>query len=163
MISRRGTTLLLIGIFLLTSGFAFSNYFLVLISSLLILSVVVGLPLFEFQSDVDKIVVERKLDKVKIFADDFVNVTITVKNKGHRSIDFLRINDGFPTTFECVVGILIARADIESTTTLVYLPLLIIPISSSEVLSLRSLADKHNILIFPDFTYFSRSQPNCFA
>ncbi|MHA1918034.1 MAG: DUF58 domain-containing protein [Candidatus Ranarchaeia archaeon] len=104
MISRRGTTLVLLGIFLLTSGFAFSNYFLVLISSLLILSVVVGLPLFEIQSDVDKIIVERKLDKVKIFADDFVNVTLTIKNKGHRSIDFLRINDGFPNTFECVVG-----------------------------------------------------------
>ncbi len=104
MITRRGTTVTLIGVFLLTSGFAFSNYFLVLLASLLILSVVVGLPAFEVLGNVESVTVERNLDKVKVFANDFVHVTLTVKNEGHRAIDFLRIDDGYPTTFECVVG-----------------------------------------------------------
>jgi uncharacterized protein (DUF58 family) len=74
------------------------------IGTTLILSAVVGLPVFEITSGAEKITVKRSIDKKKIFAKDFLHITLTVKNEGRTSIDFMKIDDAFPKTFKLVLG-----------------------------------------------------------
>ncbi|MCK5345739.1 MAG: DUF58 domain-containing protein, partial [Candidatus Heimdallarchaeota archaeon] len=104
MITSRGILIILLGTFLLASGFAYTNFYLLTIGSALILSTVIGLPFFEVSASGKTLSVIRTLDKKKVFAKDFLHVTITVKNESSKSLDYLHIDDGYPEAFELIVG-----------------------------------------------------------
>jgi uncharacterized protein (DUF58 family) len=104
MFTTRGQILVLLGVFLLTSGFAFINYYLVAIGVFLILASVINLPLFK-RLDIDKIVdIERSIDREKMFARDFLNVKVKVTNRSNQRIDYFEFSDDYPKTFNLVLG-----------------------------------------------------------
>ncbi|MHA1238898.1 MAG: DUF58 domain-containing protein [Candidatus Odinarchaeia archaeon] len=104
MFSKRGQLILLIGIFLLTGGFSATNYYLIAIGAMLIFSVTIGLPFFKLTTFIENLSVERKIDRVKVFAKDFLHVKIKVKNKSGRKIRLIEITDIFPETFNLMRG-----------------------------------------------------------
>lgn len=104
MFSRRGQLIVLSGVFFLTSGFAFINYYLVLLGIFLILVSIIGLPFFKISTFIENLEVERKVDRTKVFARDFFHVKISVRNKGNKKIDFLEVYDVFPETFVLAIG-----------------------------------------------------------
>ena len=90
MFSRRGQLIVLSGVFFLTSGFAFINYYLVLLGIFLIFASIIGLPFFKMSTFIENLEVERKIDRIKVFARDFFHVKVLVRNKGNRKIDWCR-------------------------------------------------------------------------
>ena len=59
VITRRSILITLLGIFLLSSGFSYNNFYLLLLGSTLILSIVIGLPLFEISASGRTVKIER--------------------------------------------------------------------------------------------------------
>ncbi|MFX1509111.1 MAG: DUF58 domain-containing protein [Promethearchaeota archaeon] len=104
MFSERGRTVLLIGIFILVSGFAFINYVLVLAGIFLIIGSVASSPYFQLTMPVETLEVTREIDKRKIFQDDFVHIKLTIKNTGSHRIDSVDIFDVYPEIFRLVLG-----------------------------------------------------------
>ena len=68
------------GVLLLTSGFSFNNFYLVLIGVYLCVGLVVTLPLFAMTANLSGIEVDRQIDKVKVFSGDFLRVRVTIRN-----------------------------------------------------------------------------------
>ncbi|MHA1683122.1 MAG: DUF58 domain-containing protein [Promethearchaeota archaeon] len=105
MLAGRGKVLVVIGIFLLTFGFSLVNYFLIVLGVFVILSSVVSLPIFDLNINIDNLKVSRHIDKMKIFQDDFIHVTVEIRNKGKKRFDFVEIKDIYPLEyFNCVIG-----------------------------------------------------------
>ncbi|MHA1792492.1 MAG: DUF58 domain-containing protein [Promethearchaeota archaeon] len=105
MLAGRGKLLVGTGIFLLTFGFSMTNYLFIVIGIFTIMSSLVSLPLFELNINVDNLKVKRYIDKKKIFQDDFIHVTVELKNIGKKRFDFVEIKDIFPEQyFDCVLG-----------------------------------------------------------
>jgi uncharacterized protein (DUF58 family) len=102
--SERGRAVLLIGIFILVSGFAFINYILVVLGIFLIIGSVASSPFFQITMPVETLEVIREIDKRKIFQDDFIHVKVTVKNSGSHRIDSVDIFDVYPEIFQVVLG-----------------------------------------------------------
>jgi uncharacterized protein (DUF58 family) len=92
------------GVFGLAFGFSSVNYYLVLLGIFLILASVISMPYFELAVNLDNIEITRTIDKEKVFAEDFVFVTVTVENKGNTRIDYLEVFDTYPEIFTLVLG-----------------------------------------------------------
>ncbi|MFW9985348.1 MAG: DUF58 domain-containing protein [Candidatus Odinarchaeota archaeon] len=104
MFSERGRAVLLIGIFILVAGFAFTNYILTLLGIFLIVGSVASSPYFQATMPVETLEVTREIDKRNIFQDDFIHVKLTVKNSGSHRIDSVDIFDVYPEIFRLVLG-----------------------------------------------------------
>ncbi len=104
MLTRRGGFVALAGSTLLASGFAFVNYYFILIGTFLIFALVFSLPLFALTAHVSGIEIDRILDKNKVFAGDFIHVKVIVKNKSHRMFDFIEIYDAYPEVWVLAIG-----------------------------------------------------------
>jgi uncharacterized protein (DUF58 family) len=102
--SERGRAIVLIGIFVLVAGFAFTNYVLTLIGIFLIIGSVASSPFFQLTMPVETLEVTREIDKRHIFQDDFIHVKLTVKNTGSHRIDSVDIFDVYPEIFRIVLG-----------------------------------------------------------
>lgn len=104
MFSERGRTVVLMGIFILVAGFAFTNYFLTILGIFLIIGTVATAPYFQFTIPVEALQVERSIDKKNFFQGDFIHIKVTVKNTGSNRIDSIFIYDVYPEIFKMVLG-----------------------------------------------------------
>ncbi|MFX0099148.1 MAG: DUF58 domain-containing protein [Candidatus Hodarchaeota archaeon] len=105
MLAGRGKLLVMTGIFVLTFGFVSWNYFLMILGVFTILSSVISLPIFDLNINVDNLKVKRRIDKTKVFQDDFIHIIVEIRNIGKKRFDFVEINDNYPVEFfDCVVG-----------------------------------------------------------
>ncbi|MHA1771235.1 MAG: DUF58 domain-containing protein [Candidatus Thorarchaeota archaeon] len=104
MITKRGFVVLFGGVLLLTSGFAYMNFYLTMIGVYLLVGLVVTLPLFALTANLSGIEVERQIDKGKVFSGDFLRVRVTIKNVSHRHFDFIEIWDQYPETWILAIG-----------------------------------------------------------
>ena len=104
MFSERGRAIVLIGIFVLVAGFAFTNYVLTLVGIFLIIGSVASSPFFQLTMPVETLEVTREIDKRNIFQDDFIHVKLTVKNTGSHRIDSVDIFDVYPEICRLVLG-----------------------------------------------------------
>ncbi len=104
MITERGFVVVFAGVLLLTSGFAFSNFYLTTLGVYLIVGLVVTLPLFATTANISGIEVDRKVDKVKVFSGDFLRVRVTIRNKSRRHFDFIEVWDRYPETWILAIG-----------------------------------------------------------
>lgn len=104
MFSERGRAVLLMGIFILVSGFAFTNYILTLVGIFLIVGSVASSPYFQLTMPVETLEVTRVIDKRNIFQDDFIHIKLIVKNTGSHRIDSVDIFDVYPEIFRLVLG-----------------------------------------------------------
>ncbi len=104
LITRRGFVVVFGGVLLLTSGFAFVNFYLTLIGVYLIVGLVITLPLFASTANLSGIVVERSIDKVKVFSGDFLRVRVTIRNESRRHFDFIEVHDLYPETWILAIG-----------------------------------------------------------
>lgn len=113
MLTKRGLSAILIGVFFLTAGFSLISYFLSVLGIFLLSSVTASFPLFKLSSTLSKIEVERKINRKKVFAYDYVYVKVIVVNKGRQTVDYLEIYDIYPEAFNLVLGTnhLITRLD----------------------------------------------------
>ncbi|TFG05963.1 MAG: DUF58 domain-containing protein [Promethearchaeota archaeon] len=125
MLTNRGRTLVLAGVFFLFWGSAFTNYFLAILGVAMLFMAVVGIPAFQGSVQMKDIEVNRVLDKDKSFVDDFIHIKIQVRNNGSRRIDFLEIVDIFPGdgSFKLILGDnrIGTRIDSRSTMTFSYI------------------------------------------
>ncbi|WEU39960.1 MAG: DUF58 domain-containing protein [Candidatus Odinarchaeum yellowstonii] len=103
MFTSRGQILVLSGVFLLTAGFSFINYYLLAVGVMLIFAAVVNLPFFKLKNYSENIRIQRFLSSEKIFALDFLHVTVKIENTGG-VIDYLEFVDELPKTFKIVLG-----------------------------------------------------------
>ncbi|NWF94962.1 MAG: DUF58 domain-containing protein [Candidatus Thorarchaeota archaeon] len=104
MITQRGFAMAFAGIFLLTSGFAYTNFYLTTLGVYLIVGLVVTLPLFALTANISGIEVQRRVDKTKVFSGDFLRVQVRVKNTSRRHFDFIEVWDQFPETWVLAIG-----------------------------------------------------------
>ncbi|MHA1835506.1 MAG: DUF58 domain-containing protein, partial [Candidatus Odinarchaeia archaeon] len=104
MFTTRGQVLVISGVFFLTSGFAFINYYLVTLGVFLILASILNLPLFKRINYKKNLKVERKIDRGKVFAKDFVYVSLSVENLSNLDISYIEIHDEIPKVFNITLG-----------------------------------------------------------
>ena len=104
MTTSHGFFALILGIFVLASGYSFSSLFLTLLGILILLSSIIDLPWLSYVADPKAIDVRREVDKKNIFAGDFLHIKVTVTNKSSHTIDNVEIYDGYPEIFKLVVG-----------------------------------------------------------
>lgn len=74
------------------------------LGTLMLLSVIIGLPTFRVRSNTSVIRISRKVDREKAFAGEFIHVTISVTNSGRSRLDSVEIYDAIPETFELSMG-----------------------------------------------------------
>ncbi len=103
MFTGRGQVLVLSGVFFLTAGFSFINYYLLAIGVMLIFAAVVNLPFFKLKKYRENIKVERSISSEKVFALDYLHVNVKIVNTGG-VIDYLEFLDEIPKTFKLVLG-----------------------------------------------------------
>lgn len=104
MITSRAIIILILGIFILASGYSLTNMFLIVLGVFFIFSTIISMPKIAYIADPTQIEVRRELDKKSIFAGDFLLVTVHVRNKSLHSFDSVEIYDGYPEIFKLVVG-----------------------------------------------------------
>ncbi|MHA2118621.1 MAG: hypothetical protein ACW98J_06850, partial [Candidatus Thorarchaeota archaeon] len=104
MITQRGFVVVFAGVLLLTSGFSFLNFYLVLLGVYLVIGLVVTLPLFALTANLAGIEVDRQIDKVKVFSGDFIRVRVTIRNASRRHFDFIEVHDQYPETWILAIG-----------------------------------------------------------
>jgi len=104
VITQRGFVVTFAGVLLLTSGFSFVNFYLVLLGVYLVIGLVVTLPLFALTANLAGIEVDRKIDKVKVFSGDFLRVRVTIRNISRRHFDFIEVHDQYPETWILAIG-----------------------------------------------------------
>ncbi len=104
MVTSRAILILILGIFVLASGYSLSNIFLVGLGVFFLFSSIISMPKIAYIADPTQIEVYRELDKKSIFAGDFLLVTVHIKNKSIHSFDSVEIYDGYPEIFKLVVG-----------------------------------------------------------
>ncbi|MHA2026457.1 MAG: DUF58 domain-containing protein [Candidatus Thorarchaeota archaeon] len=104
MITQRGFMVVFSGVLLLTSGFSFQNFYLVLLGVYLVIGLVVTLPLFALTANLAGIEVDRQIDKVKVFSGDFIRVRVTIRNTSRRHFDFIEVHDQYPETWILAIG-----------------------------------------------------------
>ncbi|NVM00804.1 MAG: DUF58 domain-containing protein [Candidatus Helarchaeota archaeon] len=104
MLTIRARILILAGLFFLFLGFSLMNYYLIFLGIFCVLSTVISIPIFEYSVDLKDIEFERNLDKEKVFANDFIHVTVKLRNIGNRSYEFIEVYDIFPENFILALG-----------------------------------------------------------
>lgn len=105
MLGGKGRSLVMMGVFLLTAGFSFENYYLIITAMFMIFATFVSLPGFDSSMNIEELRVKRIVENNKIFRDDFLHIKVVIENTGGTRFDFLDIFDEFPTdAFRIVVG-----------------------------------------------------------
>ena len=104
MLTSRAVLTLMIGIFILASGYSLANLFFVVLGIFFIMSSIISMPQIAYVADPTQIEVTREIDKKSIFAGDFLLVTVKVRNKSIHSFDYIEIFDGYPEIFKLAVG-----------------------------------------------------------
>nr|HDO81440.1 DUF58 domain-containing protein [Candidatus Bathyarchaeota archaeon] len=104
MLTARGGIAIVSGVFTFTFGFVTVNYFLVLVGVMVVIASVISMPYFALSANFEGVEVTRTLDKEKVFAEEFVHVTVKVVNKGRMRIDYLEVEDGYPEVFTLALG-----------------------------------------------------------
>ncbi|MCJ7818129.1 MAG: DUF58 domain-containing protein, partial [Candidatus Thorarchaeota archaeon] len=104
MITQRGFVVIFAGVLLLTSGFSFVNFYLVLLGVYLLIGLVITLPLFALTANLAGIEVDRQIDKLKVFSGDFLRVRVTIRNISRRHFDFIEVHDQYPETWILAIG-----------------------------------------------------------
>ncbi|MHA1298806.1 MAG: DUF58 domain-containing protein [Candidatus Helarchaeota archaeon] len=104
MLTIRARILVLSGLFFLFLGFSFTNYYLIFLGIFCLFGSVISIPFFEYSVNVKDIEFERELDREKVFAGDFIYVTIRLRNVGKRSYEYIEVHDIFPENFLLVLG-----------------------------------------------------------
>ncbi|MHC1590478.1 MAG: DUF58 domain-containing protein, partial [Candidatus Helarchaeales archaeon] len=108
MITERARYFILAGILFLFIGFWDfpGNFFLILLGVIFLLASVISIPFFEASVDVsDDLILERTYDKDKVFVNDFIHITIKIKNVGTRNYDYVEVFDVYPPqAFNLVLG-----------------------------------------------------------
>ncbi|HMF30071.1 MAG TPA: DUF58 domain-containing protein [Candidatus Lokiarchaeia archaeon] len=94
-LADKGKRFLIFGVFMITAGFAFDNYFLLILSLVLFFMAVISLPAFDLSLNIEDLEVRRELEKNKLFKDDFLHVKVIIKNNGSKRFDFLEIYDQY--------------------------------------------------------------------
>jgi len=64
VITQRGFVVVFSGVLLVTSGFSFVNFYLILLGVYLVIGLVVTLPLFALTANLAGIEVDRQIDKI---------------------------------------------------------------------------------------------------
>jgi len=123
VLTERGFMVVFAGVLLLTSGFSFVNYYLVVAGVYLLVGLVITLPLFAATANVAGIEIERELHKKKIFSGDFIKIKVTVKNNSSRHFDFIEVHDRYPETWILAIGenFIASRIEPGSTITFSYI------------------------------------------
>ena len=80
MLTARGGIAIVSGVFTFTFGFVTVNYFLVLVGVMVVIASVISMPYFALSANFEGVEVTRTLDKEKVFAEEFVHVTVKVVN-----------------------------------------------------------------------------------
>ncbi len=105
MLGGKGRSLVVLGVFMLTAGFSFRSYYLILGGVFFLFATFISMPGFESSQQIDQLAVTRQLDNTRVFRDDFMHVKVTIKNKSNTRFDFLDIFDEFPVdAFRLVTG-----------------------------------------------------------
>ncbi len=105
MLGGKGRSLVVLGTFLLTSGFSFRNYYLITSGVFFLFATFVSLPGFESSMNIDELKVTREIDNTRVFRDDFMHIKVIIENTGGNRFDFLNIFDNFPPkAFRIVTG-----------------------------------------------------------
>ncbi len=105
MFTPYGRTVLMTGILSLLFGLGFYIYFLVVLGAILIFSAVIGYPFFYYSINFKNIEIIRQVDHPKSFVNDYITVTIIVRNNSNRTIEFLQIVDNIPAlAFDLTLG-----------------------------------------------------------
>ena len=105
MLGGKGRQLVLLGVFLLTAGFSFRSYYLILSGLFFLFATFVSLPGFESSMNIEELKVHREIDNRRIFRDDFCHIKVVIENTGGTRFDFLDIFDEFPVdAFRLVTG-----------------------------------------------------------
>ncbi|NHI93233.1 MAG: DUF58 domain-containing protein [Candidatus Lokiarchaeota archaeon] len=106
MITERCKSLITFGMILLFLGFVINNFYFIIIGIFLLLGAVIDIPIFEASIDANKdLQLERFYDKDKVFVNDFLQVSIKIKNIGNKNYNFIEVFDVFPTeAFTLVLG-----------------------------------------------------------
>lgn len=94
-LADKAKKIMIFGAIMLIAGFAYNNYFLLILSLILFFMAVITLPAFDFSLNVEDLEVHRELEKAKLFKDDFVHVKIIIRNTGGKRFDFLEIHDQY--------------------------------------------------------------------
>lgn len=105
MLGGKGRQLIMMGVFLLTAGFSFTNYYLIIVAMFFLYATFVSLPGFDSSINVEELHVRRIVGNTKVFKDDFLHVTVEIENSGSTKFDFIEIFDDYNTeVFRLVVG-----------------------------------------------------------
>ena len=105
MLGGKGRSLVVMGVFLLTAGFGYRNWYLIMVGIFFLFATFVSRPAFESTMNIEELKVSRKLDNTRIFRDDFMHIVVTIENTGGNRFDFLDIFDEFPVgAFRLVTG-----------------------------------------------------------
>lgn len=105
MLGGKGRSLVVLGTFLLTAGFSFRNWYLILVGIFFLFATFVSLPNFVSSMSIEVLEVTRELDNHRVFRDDYMHIKVVIKNNSINSFDFLDIFDSFPTdAFRLVTG-----------------------------------------------------------
>ena len=124
MLGGKGRSLVMMGVFILTAGFSFENYYLITAALFFIFATFVSLPGFDSKMNIGDLTVQRILTNKKVFQDDFLHVKVQVTNEGGTRFDFLEFFDDFDTdVFRIVVGenYISTRVDPHKTITYSYI------------------------------------------
>ena len=105
MLGGKGRSLVVLGTFLLTAGFSFRNYYLILMGVFFLFATFISLPNFVSSMNIAALEVTREMDNRRVFRDDFMHIKVVIKNNSINRFDFLDIFDSFPTdAFRLVTG-----------------------------------------------------------
>lgn len=108
MITQRARYFIIAGILFLFIGFWDypGNFILILLGIIFLLASVISIPFFEKSVDVSEdLKLERTYDKDKVFVNDFIHITMKIKNVGTRNYDYVEVFDIYPPeAFNLVLG-----------------------------------------------------------
>ncbi len=106
MITGRARSLIFFGIIVLFFGFVTNNFFLIILGVFALLGSVIDLPIFESSVNVkEDLQLERYYDKDKVFVNDFLQVTIKIKNVSKKTYNFIEVFDVYPpAAFSLILG-----------------------------------------------------------
>ncbi|MHA1819491.1 MAG: DUF58 domain-containing protein [Promethearchaeota archaeon] len=105
MLGGKGRTLVLMGVFLLASGFAFKTNYLIIMGMFVLTAPFYSLPWFDSSLNIADLKVERILESKSMFRDSFLHVKVKITNMGGSQFNFIDIFDEYNTeTFQLVVG-----------------------------------------------------------
>ncbi|NIU84077.1 MAG: DUF58 domain-containing protein [Candidatus Thorarchaeota archaeon] len=78
--------------------------YLIFIGFLLLIGFILSFMKFKISTDLKNIIIEREVNREKLFAGDFLRVTLKIRNSGRLMVDHLYLADLLPDVFELTMG-----------------------------------------------------------